>query len=338
MTPARFDELMCRFATLRAGIIGDFSLDRYFDIDPARAEISIETNLPVHNVTQVRCQPGAAGNITQNLAALGAAALHPVGYCGDDGEGFELRRALERVPGLSLDHFQTTALRKTFNYSKPLLHRPGQPPEELSRLDIKDWTPTPPAVEARLISSLQQLASHLDVLIVMDQAGVAGMGAITDNVLAAIADLQRAHPHLIIMADSRHGLGRFPALTYKMNAAEFAVLTQSQTQSIEDIQRGADEFAARNQRAVFVTLAEQGIIGAAPETKACHVPALPLRGPIDVVGAGDTATATLALALAAQATLREAMELAQAAASLVVHQLGTTGVAKPADMRKLLFP
>ena len=70
----------------------------------------------------------------------------------------------------------------------------------------------------------------------------------------------------------------------------------------------------------------------------CHVPALPLRGPIDVVGAGDTATATLALALAAQATLREAMELAQAAASLVVHQLGTTGVAKPAEMRQLLFP
>src|SRR5690606_9328857 len=66
MTPARFDELMRRFATLRAGIIGDFSLDRYFDIDPTRAEISIETNLPVHNVTQVRCQPGAAGNITQN--------------------------------------------------------------------------------------------------------------------------------------------------------------------------------------------------------------------------------------------------------------------------------
>ncbi|MEZ5413075.1 MAG: PfkB family carbohydrate kinase [Opitutaceae bacterium] len=338
MTPARFDELMRRFATLRAGIIGDFSLDRYFDIDPNRAEISIETNLTVHNVTQVRCQPGAAGNITQNLAALGAATLHPIGYCGDDGEGFELRRALARVPGLSLAHFQTADLRKTFNYSKPLLHRAGQPPEELSRLDIKDWTPTPPVIEERLIASLRELAPQLDVLIVMDQAGVAGMGAITDKVLAAIAELQRALPGLIVMADSRHGLGRFPALTYKMNAAEFTVLTQSKAQSIEDIQRGADEFAARNHRAVFVTLAEQGIIGAAPGTKDCHVPALPLRGPIDVVGAGDTATATLALALAAQATLREAMELAQAAASLVVHQLGTTGVAKPAEMRQLLFP
>lgn len=338
MTPARFDELMRRFATLRAGIIGDFSLDRYFDIDPAREEISIETNLPVHNVAQVRCQPGAAGNITTNLAALGAAALYPVGYCGDDGEGFELRRALNRVPGLSLDHFQTTALRKTFNYSKPLLHRPGQPPEELSRLDIKDWTPTPPEVETRLIASLQQLAPQIDVLIVMDQAGISGMGAITGNVLAALDNLQRAHPNLIIMADSRNGLGRFPALTYKMNGAEFNALTGSTHQHIDAFKLGAGALTQRTHKPVFITLAEQGIIGAAPETNACHVPALPLRGPIDVVGAGDTATATLALALAAQATLPEAMELAQAAASLVVHQLGTTGVAKPAEMRQLLFP
>ena len=75
MTPSRLDELVSRFRALRVGVIGDFSLDRYFDIDPARAELSIETGLPVHNVTRVRCQPGAAGNIAQNLGALGLAAL-----------------------------------------------------------------------------------------------------------------------------------------------------------------------------------------------------------------------------------------------------------------------
>lgn len=64
--------------------------------------------------------------------------------------------------------------------------------------------------------------------------------------------------------------------------------------------------------------------------------ARPLRGPIDIVGAGDTVTATLALALAIDATPIESMELAQAAASLVVHQLGTTGTPEPRDLRKLL--
>lgn len=341
MTPDRLDALLTRFHTLRLGVVGDFSLDRYFDIDPARAEVSIETGRPVHNVTRVRCQPGAAGNIAQNLAAFAPAALHPVGYCGDDGEGFELRRALLRLGGVSLDHFQTTPARLTFTYSKPLVHAPGRPPEELSRLDLKNWTPSPPAVEAALIASLQALAPQLDALIVMDQAGTPGTGVINAAVLAALATLSRAHPALVIMADSRHGLGPFPPLIFKMNAAEFALLTrrpETQSHLIGDIAAGAAELARRNGRAVFITLAERGIIGAAPGEAAVHVPARPVRGPIDIVGAGDTVTATLTLALAAGAELREAMELAQAAASIVVHQLGTTGVATPAELRQILCP
>jgi rfaE bifunctional protein kinase chain/domain len=341
MTPARFDEITDRFRALRVGIVGDFSLDRYFDIDPAREEISLETKLPVHNVTRVRCQPGAAGNITANLAALGANTLWPVGYCGDDGEGFDLRRTLGRVPGVRLDHFQQTPERQTFTYSKPLLHRRDQAPEELSRLDIKNWTPTPVAVEAQLVASLRTLAPQLDALVVMDQAGVRDMGAITSGVLAAIANLQSAYPNLVILADSRHGLKNFPPLIYKMNAAEFSHLIGVSPQDchmVADISRHADELARQSKRPVFITMAERGIIGAAPNESAIHVPALAIRGPIDIVGAGDTATATLALAVAAVATIEEAMQLAQAAASITVHQVGTTGVAKPADMQKLIFP
>ncbi len=341
MTSDRFDALITRFRTLRLGVVGDFSLDRYFDIDPARAETSLETGKPVHNVTRVRCQPGAAGNIVQNLAALAPAALWPVGCCGDDGEGFELRRALKRLPGVHLDHFLQTPARLTFTYSKPLIHTPGRPPEELSRLDIKNWTPTPPTVEAALIASLQQLAPQLDALVVMDQAAAPGTGIVSRAVLNALAGISRAHHRLIIMADSRHGLTPYPPLVFKMNAAEFALLTgrsDSPAELFDHIPGGAAALAERNGHPVFITLAERGIIGAAPGQKAIHVRALPVRGPIDIVGAGDTVTATLTLALAAGANLREAMELAQAAASVVVHQLGTTGVAPPAELRKKLFP
>lgn len=340
MTPARLDALLARFQSLRVGVVGDFSLDRYFDIDPARAEISIETGLPVHNVTRVRCQPGAAGNIAQNLGALGVAALWPVGYCGDDGEGFELRRALLRVGRVDLAHFRQTPARLTFTYSKPLLHRAGQPPEELSRLDLKNWTPSPAEVNETIIASLRTLAPQLDALIVMDQAGAPGAGVVNPAVLAAVAELTRAHPHLIVMADSRHGLGNFPPLVFKMNAAEFALLTGRPvaTADLPGLLSGAADLARRNGRAVFITLAEQGIIGALPGETPVHVPALPVRGPIDIVGAGDTVTAALTLALAAGAPVREALELAQAAASVVIHQLGTTGVATAADLRKTLFP
>jgi bifunctional ADP-heptose synthase (sugar kinase/adenylyltransferase) len=54
------------------------------------------------------------------------------------------------------------------------------------------------------------------------------------------------------------------------------------------------------------------------------------------VGAGDAVTANLACALAAGAGLREAIELANAAASIVIHQLGTTGTASVAQIGELL--
>ena len=63
MKSDRFDAITSRYSNLRIALVGDFCLDRYLEIDPARKEISIETGLPVHNVVRVRSQPGAAGTI-----------------------------------------------------------------------------------------------------------------------------------------------------------------------------------------------------------------------------------------------------------------------------------
>ena len=94
MTNARFHAITNEYPRLRIGVAGDFFLDRYLHIDPAKAETSIETGLPVHNVVEVRSQPGAAGTILNNLVALGVGEIHTIGFCGADGEGYELRRAL----------------------------------------------------------------------------------------------------------------------------------------------------------------------------------------------------------------------------------------------------
>jgi bifunctional ADP-heptose synthase (sugar kinase/adenylyltransferase) len=89
-------------------------------------------------------------------------------------------------------------------------------------------------------------------------------------------------------------------------------------------------------RSVFVTLAERGIVAASPSGEVEHVPALPVRGTIDIVGAGDAVTANITSALAAGATLREALEMANAAASVVIHKLGTTGIATVAEIAGLV--
>src|SRR6476620_4119780 len=143
MNIARFQEISGEYARLRIAVVGDFCLDRYLLIDPTKEETSIETGLPVYNVVEVRSQPGAAGTILNNLVALGVGEILAVGYCGDDGEGYELRRALAAQPGVSLEHFLTAPSRRTLVYCKPLVVEAGKPPRELNRLDTKNWTPTP---------------------------------------------------------------------------------------------------------------------------------------------------------------------------------------------------
>jgi sugar/nucleoside kinase (ribokinase family) len=142
-----------------------------------------------------------------------------------------------------------------------------------------------------------------------------------------------------MVADSRHSLKGFPPVVFKMNAAELRALTgMSDASGLTEIRAAAAELARRNGRPVFVTLAERGIVGALPDGQTDHIPSLPLRGEIDIVGAGDSVTANLTAALAAGAGLREAIELANAAASIVIHQLGTTGTASVEQLRELLCP
>lgn len=338
MTPDRFQAIARKYPSLRIAIVGDFCLDRYLEIDPARAEISIETGLSVHNVVNVRSQPGAAGTILNNLVALGVGTITPVGFCGEDGEGYELRRSLKARRGVCLDYFEQTDLRRTFTYCKPLVFEPGKSPRELNRLDSKNWTPTPVELRQKLSDFAANVASDSDGMIIMDQVDMAETGVVTSDLLADLPRIAETSPKLLILADSRRGLRGFEKVSLKMNSAELSSLTGAAASlDLTEVKRMARELSERQGRHVFVTFAERGIVGASPSGEVEHVPSLPVRGEIDIVGAGDAVTANLTASLAAGALLREALEIAMAAASIVIHQLGTTGTATVAQIRDLLF-
>jgi len=338
MTRQRFEEITSSYPRLRIAVVGDFCLDRYLEIDPSRAERSLETGLAVHNVIHVRSQAGAAGTVLNNLAALGVGSLFPIGFGGDDGEGFELRRELARLPGVRLDHFFVTPLRHTFTYCKPLVLEAGAPPRELNRLDTKNWTATPSPIADRVCQSMRSLEADIDALLIMEQVDLPDTGVITTAVLREIEALVRRRPGLLVLADSRRSLREYPAVSMKMNAGELGMLLggDQAPESIDEVKEAAAQLAQRRGRYVFVTLAERGLVGAGPGGEVEHLPALPLRGPIDIVGAGDAVSANIGAALSAGASLPEALLLAGTAASIVIHQLGTTGTASVAQLCGLL--
>src|SRR5213075_1969569 len=178
-------------------VAGDFCLDRYLEIDPERRETSLETGLDVHNVVNVRSQPGAAGTILNNLVAIRVGEVCPVGFCGHDGEGFELSAALDAMPGVNLQFFLRTDQRRTFTYCKPLVLEPGKPPRELNRLDSKNWLPTPEPVRRRLRDSFYAVSESSDAVILMDQVDVADTGVVTTELLSAVGEKARSHPELL---------------------------------------------------------------------------------------------------------------------------------------------
>ena len=337
LTAARYRELAAAFAKLRIALVGDFCLDRYLEIDPAREEVSIETGLPVHNVVNVRSQPGGAGTILNNLCALGVGKIFPVGFCGEDGEGFELLRGLSKLPGVCQEMFLQTDDRRTFTYCKPLSLEEGRPPREHSRLDSKNWTPTPEPVTEELIRRLDEHLASVDAIILLDQVDIADTGVVNSRMLRRITEITRERPDMWILADSRQGLENYPPVCLKMNAVELQTMSHVENAvSVDSAMELASDVAKKKGRHVFITMSEQGMLGASPEGDVHHVPAIVPDGPIDIVGAGDCVTANLAAALAVHASVGEALQIASVAASIVIGQLGTTGTATAEQIARRL--
>lgn len=335
-------------------IVGDFCLDRYLEIDSSKQEVSIETGLPVFNVTNVRALPGGGGTILNNLVALGVGEIMPIGFAGHDAEGWLLTNALKELRGVNLDYFVQTKHRQTFTYMKPMLscnleqaskERPSSEvppatiPREWNRFDFKNWTPTPGSVEDSIVAAITRAARDADAIILLDQVDIPGTGVITDRVLDTVAQITTEEPIKLTIADSRSGLHRFPPMLFKMNRDELTRLVGLPAGGLSDqttLLDHATQLAVKNGHPVVVTLSEQGMLSVDPSGGVVTQAALPVRGEIDIVGAGDAVTANLAVTLASGAAMGEAIHAATAAASIVVHQLGTTGVATPEQIVSLL--
>src|SRR5262249_53884733 len=220
LTDGRIESILTRLPLLSIGVLGDLFLDRYLDLDSSLTEPSVETGLDAWQVVRVRCYAGAAGTILNNLAALGVGSIYPVSLLGEDGEGYELRKALDALKVVDPRWLYTTADRRTPTYTKPLLHEQGLPPRELNRLDIKNRTPLPPDLEHVLLLALDEAGREVDALIVLDQVSEADCGVVTQRVRARLAERADAEPGKFVLADSRERIGSFRGVCLKPNERE----------------------------------------------------------------------------------------------------------------------
>jgi rfaE bifunctional protein kinase chain/domain len=327
MDTTRLTTLLSRFPDLTILVVGDFFLDKYLIIEHALGEISLETGLEAHQVVEVRCQPGAAGTVTNNLRAMGVNVL-AAGIVGDDGEGFELLRALD-ANGVDADALVIRPDRFTPTYTKPLLREPDGRAAELNRLDIKNRAPLPAGAEAEIIARLRGLLPRVHGVIIADQVQEADCGVITERVRDELAALARAYPTVAFVADSRVRIGLYEDIILKPNAREAVSAVGMEFAGEPDratAEAAAAALYARTGQPVFLTLSGDGIMVFHADGPT-HIPAVPVAGPIDIVGAGDATMAGIVSAVCAGATVPEAAQVGCLAAAVTIRQLGTTGTA-----------
>ena len=339
LTTESLEAILERIPHLKIGVIGDLFLDRYLELDHALTEPSLETGLDAYQVVNVRSSPGAAGTIINNLAALGVGRIYPIAVLGDDGEGYELRQALGRLPAVDRCGLILAPDRRTPTYMKPMLHEKGRQPRELNRLDIKNRRPMPDALDVQIQSKLVEIWPLIDALVVLDQVSEADCGVITARTREQLATLATPEAGKFVLADSREQIGLFRGVSLKPNRLEaLSAAGFAAEDSADVVERAASQLARRAGRWVFCTDGARGILVASAQSDEqpmlSRISAFPVAGPIDIVGAGDSTSAAIACARAGGACVEAAAAFGNLVASITIQQLGTTGTATPEQVRQ----
>ena len=324
MTPA-FDKINA----LRVGVIGDFAVDFYFDLIKNTSEMSLETGREVWWGGRPRTSLGAAGNVVQNLAALGVGSIQVFGAVGHDVYGREMLDLLQKLS------VQTTGLRiqdkgwDTCAYTKPL-----QQGVEQNRLDFGTHNVLGEEGFEEILRNLEAQIPHLDLLIINQQFPAP---LLTAERVTRLNDLFTAHPSVFVLADMRTFGLTLRGATLKVNTEELARLLNvegHENWTAEDCSEYGKQLTQIIQGPVLITHGEHGMYHVSKN--AIHQSkALRLKGTLDTVGAGDTAVAAFAASAGAKLPIPDALKLANLAAAVTVQKHNQTGTATPGEIMKL---
>ncbi len=329
MDEARLRTILDGFRERKILVVGDFYLDAYWLVDKTASTLSLETPWHTNPVVEQRYSPGAAGTVTNNLAALEVGEIYSLGVIGEDGFGSTL---LDRLKGNGCitDFMIAAPDRVTPTYLKPI-HRGYEGVEtEGPRFDIENQSMMRFEVEDRVIRALRQCVSQVEGVIVGDQMPRNNLGVITDRVRTEICRLAMEFPDKIVFADSRARIGRYRNITVKPNRFEAKRAVDpdwiGEEVSIEEAKRCGQILTVRTDKPLFVTVGQEGIL-VFQDGRIEHVQGIPLETETDPVGAGDSVSAAIVATLCGGFSYLEAAQVGNLVASITVTKVGTTGTA-----------
>lgn len=301
-------------ASTRVVVIGDVMLDRF--ISGVIERISPEAPVPVLSLGGETNMPGGAGNVARNLAHLGC-LVDLIGITGSDDNAAALKQSLELETAIKfhgvVDRTRPTTVKSRYTAT-------GQ---QVLRVDSEDKTPISDRIMTRVLKSAERCFGGADMLIISDY----NKGMITDELARKLIALARKHKIKVLVDPKKHNAAVYArADLITPNLAEMNLLAGEKLSTPAAITAAAREIMnAHKIDHILTTMSGDGMMLASRKGDIKHVSAL-AKSVFDVSGAGDTVIATMAAILAAGGTPGDAIDIANAAAGVVVGKSGTATV------------
>ncbi|MFY8298803.1 bifunctional D-glycero-beta-D-manno-heptose-7-phosphate kinase/D-glycero-beta-D-manno-heptose 1-phosphate adenylyltransferase HldE [Pseudoalteromonas sp. SS15] len=288
-------------------VVGDVMLDRYWHGDTGR--ISPEAPVPVVKVSKLEDKAGGAANVAKNIAYLdGQVSL--LGIIGNDDNGSSLQTLLknEKINSQLITQDDAPTIAKMRVISRH---------QQVVRLDLEETF-----LEAHselLLQKLTEIVDDFDVVLFSDynKGSLAKIGEMI-KVAKAAGKTVLVDPKSKQLADYRGA----DFITPNLNEYTAAGGIKGDEQVLADCARKIISECGIG--AMLLTRSEQGMSLITPSEK--HDFAAQVLEVSDVTGAGDTVIATLAVMLGTGMPAKQAVEIANVAAGLVVAKLGAATV------------
>ena len=313
-----------KFSTVRVLCLGDIMLDKfiYGSVD----RISPEAPVPVFSIQDERIMLGGVGNVMRNLLALGS-HVSLISVIGNDKVGREVAAMIGKetnvIPFLITENGRITTAKMRYVAGN---HQVLRADNETTSAITND---TQMQIEEAVISELQ----HNDIIILSDY----GKGVLTRTLVHKVITLAKEHQKTVIVDPKSKDFSHYYGATLiSPNLAELANASSEDISSDDKIIYAARKLMETHHIAnILVTRSKDGMT-LVMENGENH----PIRARVhevyDVSGAGDTAIATLTLAIASGLSLPESASMANIAAGVVVGKPGTA-IINTHDLKMELF-
>ena len=301
-------------SSARVLVVGDLMLDEY--LVGAVSRISPEAPVPIVDVKERRYVLGGAGNVAANVRALGG-DVSVLGICGNDDAGGRLR-SLFTSAGIRDDAVIGLNRRTTTCKTRVVA---GQ--QQIVRFDSEERSPLDDKATECLRARFRTLLDQAEVCIFSDY----GKGVLSHQFCVSEIQFARKRDRRVIVDPKGLDFTKYRNCTLitpniKETAQAGGVVIESDDQLNAAGKRILELLPGS---AVLVTRGPEGMtlfrLGEGPFS----IPTV-AREVFDVVGAGDTVVAALAVSLAAGLPLEVCTQVANVAAGIAVGRHGTVAV------------